>query len=565
MLSPALSPSILSQVRTNALTALQAPSHQESEFITHTLGERLVEPVEVLLDLNASIGIQAMSFISNHMAANLVMVSPQTQVLEGNVRVLEASLQEKSTQLHFLYAAEHGLLKGALNDVRRILPVAKRSCAYLDCYCELSAEQLRSRHLGAVTVDGQPLEAWLQQFAENALWTQHSTLLVLRLPEGLCARAQEALAFFPTEKVEFRQEAVGSSLNDAHASALLFVTPRYPAYTDHFQLSALWRSQPPCLVRKQLTSIFSAVLSDREATVTSLYHTILQTPPKDDRTIWSLARASYLSSFQLSASGAGSAIEPSMAVKVDRSIVRVYANKMKYIDAVVPRGFRPQRILCLGGVDAHVCHDLAKMYELRRDAVLLFGEGDRRREEKRQDYTFLQYPVRAEGEDWTTYRDRVKEALRQRLGEEEVDMMVACCPHEIPFFGSLLGVVLSRLATDGVVVINDHHVASESEHVLLDLVHDFHRYVTCCHVETVLDREALTQDEAIDADDKCGYLTNTAWEERLSVYGLKRYSNERNKALWNVTDPTNLLKWVRVDGMRDRSFWGCFTYIGMKN
>lgn len=70
-------------------------------------------------------------------------------------------------------------------------------------------------------------------------------------------------------------------------------------------------------------------------------------------------------------------------MKVDRSIVRVYANKMKYVDAVVPRGFRPQRILCLGGVDAHVCHDLAKMYELRRDAVLLFGEGDRRREERR--------------------------------------------------------------------------------------------------------------------------------------------------------------------------------------
>ena len=180
MLSPALSPSILSHVRTSALTALQAPSHQESEFITRTLGERLGAPVDALFDLNASIGIQAMSFISSHLATNFVMVSPQTQVLEGNVRVLEASLREKGAQPHFLYAAEHGVLKGALNDVRRILAGTKRSCAYLDCYCELSAEQLRSRHLGAVAVDGQSLEVWLQQFAENALWAQHSTLLVLR-------------------------------------------------------------------------------------------------------------------------------------------------------------------------------------------------------------------------------------------------------------------------------------------------------------------------------------------------------------------------------------------------
>ena len=49
------------------------------------------------------------------------------------------------------------------------------------------------------------------------------------------------------------------------------------------------------------------------------------------------------------------------------------------------------------------------------------------------------------------------------------------------------------------------------------------------------------------------------------MYGLKRVVNERNKALWNANDPTNLLKWVLVELLTARSFWGCFTYMGMKN
>lgn len=561
MLSPALSPSILTQVCTSALTALQAPSHKESEFITRILAERLSSGIDTIFDLNASIGIQSMSFISNHVASNYVMVSSQTQVLERNVLALISSLQEKGEQPHFLFAPEHGILKGALSDIRRILGVSKRSCVYFDCFVELTAEQLRSHQLGVVAIDAQPIEAWVQQLIENPLWLQYSPLLILRLQESIAERVQDAVSFFPCEKVVYSQEDSGSSLNTPHTSVYLFVTPQYPSYAQHHQLAQLWTSHPSCLVRKQLSSIFSAVLSDREATVTSLYHTILQAPGKSDLAIWNLAHISYLASFQLSLT---SAIDPGMAVKVDRSIVRVYANKMKYVDTVVPRGFRPQRILCLGGVDAHLCHELAKMYELKRENVLLFGEGDRRREEKRKDYVFVKYPEKKE-QTWVEYRDEVKEALRRELGEEEIDMVVTCCPHEIPFFGSLLSVVVSRLSADGVVVINDHHVANENERVLLEIVHDFYRYVTCCHVEPVLDREELRAEQQLDADDKCGYLTNAEWEERLSVYGLKRVVNERNKALWNANDPTNLLKWVLVVLLMARSFWGCFTYMGMKN
>ena len=130
MLSPALSPSILTQVCTSALTALQAPSHKESEFITRILAERLSSGIDTIFDLNASIGIQSMSFISNHVASNYVMVSSQTQVLERNVLALISSLQEKGEQPHFLFAPEHGILKGALSDIRRILGVSTSTASW---------------------------------------------------------------------------------------------------------------------------------------------------------------------------------------------------------------------------------------------------------------------------------------------------------------------------------------------------------------------------------------------------------------------------------------------------
>ena len=122
-------------------------------------------------------------------------------------------------------------------------------------------------------------------------------------------------------------------------------------------------------------------------------------------------------------------------------------------------------------------------------------------------------------------------------------MIVSCCPHDIPFFGSILSSVINKLSGDAVVIINDHSVENIAENVLLEIVHDFHRQVTSCHIASILNREELNQSKEVDQDDKCLYRSKEDWENQLKQFGLVRYVSEKNKALWNTNDPTNLLKY----------------------
>ena len=159
----------------------------------------------------------------------------------------------------------------------------------------------------------------------------------------------------------------GSSLCPPHVSSVLALTPTYPAHSTQLQLSTIWTPKPPTLLHRQLNSIVSTVLSDREPALTAFYHS-LQMPKRQDDAIFAATHASYLSCFRRKP---GDAWDRATAQKVDRSIVRVYANTMKYVDAVVPLGFRPTQIVCVGGVDAHLAHELAKMYSLTQPSQAL--------------------------------------------------------------------------------------------------------------------------------------------------------------------------------------------------
>ena len=323
-------------------------------------------------------------------------------------------------------------------------------------------------------------------------------------------------------------------------SSVLALTPTYPAHVTQLQLSTVWTPRPPTLLRRQLNSVVATVLGDREPALTAFYHS-LQMPRARDDAIFAATHAAYLGCFRRKPSDAW---DRAAAQKVDRSIVRVYANKMKYVDAVVPLGFRPTQIVCVGGVDAHLAHELAKMYSLTRaEQALVLGEGDRRAEESRSDYVFARYTERAEGESWTHYQETIRTWASERLDAvSEVDMVVVCCAHEVPFFGTILSQLIRHMSSDAVVIINDHSVTTVQERVLLEMVHDFHRKVTCTRVLPILDRESLNADPTLDEDDRCLYLTKEQWEAKLKTYGLRRVETERSSPYWSVMDPTNLLK-----------------------
>lgn len=121
-------------------------------------------------------------------------------------------------------------------------------------------------------------------------------------------------------------------------------------------------------------------------------------------------------------------------------------------------------------------------------------------------------------------------------------MVVVCCAHEVPFFGTILSQLIRHMSSDAVVIINDHSVTTVQERVLLEMVHDFHRKVTCTRVLPILDRESLNADSTLDEDDRCLYLTKEQWEAKLKTYGLRRVETERSSPYWSVMDPTNLLK-----------------------
>ena len=323
-------------------------------------------------------------------------------------------------------------------------------------------------------------------------------------------------------------------------TSVLALTPTYPAHATQLQLSTVWTPRPPTLLHRQLNSVVATVLSDREPALTAFYHS-LQPPKRRDDAIFAATRAAYLNCFHRKT---GDAWDRATAQKVDRSIVRVYANKMKYVDAVVPLGFRPTQIVCVGGVDAHLAHELAKMYSLTQPTqALVLGEGNRRAEEGRSDYVFAKYPDRSEGESWEQYQETLRAWASQQLDTvSEVDMVVVCCAHEVPFFGTILSQLIRHMSSDAVVIVNDHSVSTVQERVLLEMVHDFHRKVTCTRVLPILDRESLNADAALDEDDRCLYLSKEQWEAKLKTYGLKRVETERSMPYWSVTDPTNLLK-----------------------
>lgn len=216
---------------------------------------------------------------------------------------------------------------------------------------------------------------------------------------------------------------------------------------------------------------------------------------------------------------------------------------MKYVDAVVPVGFRPSQIVCVGGVDAHLAHELVKMYSLSQPKqALVLGEGDRRAQEQRSDYVFSPYPPKND-ESWAKYQETIANWAKEQLDAiNEVDMVVVCCAHDIPFFGTILSQLIHHMSSDAVVILNDHSVNTPQERVLLEMVHDFHRQVTCTKVLPLLDREKINSDALIDEDDRCLYLNKEQWEAKLKSYGLQRVENERSLPYWNVSDPTNLLK-----------------------
>ena len=553
-LLPKLPSSILSKIEISPLICRQSPSCAESEFISQILKSSFERPLDMIVELAAGVGVQSISFLENRTATDLFMFSSQPARLERNISAYLSSLSSlsssspssPSSHVHYLFCKE----KEVFNDVtelRRILSSGKECCIYFDLYFELSGEELASE-VATVAIASNRLEACLQHFIDSIQWSSACSAILFRCPQNLVSGVKSALAMFRCSEQVFAQDHFASSCSPPHRSFLLLFRPSYPLHRDHHQLATLWLPQPACPIRRQVESVFTSVMSDRGMVLTALYHAIMENPPRDDAAIWNIAHAAYLSSFPHSG-----AKNPAQAQSIDRSIVRIYANKMKYVDQVVPLGFRPRQVVCIGGVDAHLGHELAKMYSLENpEQVIVLGEGDRRAEEQRKDYVFSRAPRKTCEQSWAEYRDSIHSWVRDALRNvEEVDMIVTCCPHAVPFFGSILSELIRKLSSDGLLVINDHSVTTAPEQVLLDVIHDFHRKVTCCHVDTVLDGDELRTQE-VDDDDQCRYRNTKEWEERLKLFGLQRVVNERNHDMWT---PNDLL----------RTVWGCFSYLGSKN
>ena len=542
MLSPGINHTILSRFKTSQLTANQSPSHKESTMLSSFIQSHCTG-IDVLVDLTASIGIQTVSFLSFNLFSSYFNLTNKPVELENNIHSFLPSLS-KQPQVHFIHSSETLSLKERIIDMKTVILSSSFCCVYIDIYNELSLDQLKSLNQQShIILHKLPLEIDIQQCIEQCALLPQCQMVILRIPSCLEERITKALNCFTISVHHFSQNHIISSCSIKHSSSFLLIQSQYPSYSQHHQLSTLWKAEPSCLLHKQLNSIFSTVLADRPNTLSSLTQAITQDPSLDDPSIWTITRKEYFNSFHLSSSSSSS-IDHSTAVKLDRSIVRVYGNKMKYIDMVVPLGCRPQHILCLGGVDAHLAHDLAKMYNCTdKLQVIVFGEDDRRKEENRIDYCFIPYPTK-QSTSFYEYREQVLTTLQTALQPiSEIDMIVSCCPHDIPFFGSILSSVINKLSGDAVVIINDHSVENTAENVLLEIVHDFHRQVTSCHIASILNREELNQSKEVDQDDKCLYRSKEDWENQLKQFGLVRYVSEKNKALWNTNDPTNLLKY----------------------
>lgn len=535
MLSPSFDSAMISQIKTSQKTAIQAPTYRESDFISsHIL--QTCSGFDTLVDLTASIGIQDINFLSCSFFKSHIYLSPKPIELEHNIRVLLPRLSTQP-QVHFLHTMETVLLKDRIHENRRMLN-GTNCCVYVDLFNELSVEQIKNLDSNKkLIVNKLPLEKVVQQCIEYCVNLDSIRKVILRVPKELESVIGSALGCFEMAVFSYEEKDSLSSCCTARQSCVMIVEPSYPSTN---RLAPIWNTLPQGTLRKQLNSVFSTVLADRSDVVSILTQAIAQKPARSDQEIWDLARKAYFSSFHLPPTAT---IDKTMAIKVDRSIVRVYGNKMKYVDMVVPVGCRPHQILCLGGVDAHLAHDLAKMYGCtQKEQVIVFGEGDRRKEENRTDYCFIPYPKK-ESLTWTEYREQLLIKLHESLSNvTEIDMVIVCCPHAVPFFGSILSYIIDKLSPDAVLVMNDHSVTTKSEEVLLDLVHDFHRKVTSSHINELLDRDQLSQAQELDEDDKCFYSSGNSWEDRLKQYGLTRYVSEKNKQLWNANDPNNILK-----------------------
>lgn len=556
MLPPSIPQSTLLKLQLSPLYCSQSPSNAEADYLCKLVEGTFGTSLDTMIELTAGIGVQSISFVARRVATNLVMVSSQPSKLEGNMGQLLSHFSAEGVHPHYLLSKEKEVFQN-LSEIRTILGKAKSACLYLDLYFEMTPAEIRSR-TKEVLVDGKSLQSCLQRFVDSIRWSSSCSTLLLRCPDCITDSVKRALAMFEIREHVFTQDRFGSSCCPPHTTSFLVIHPQYPLCQTlstqskhHYQLSTVWSPEPSCPIRCQVEEVFSTVLSDRKAVLSTLYEAIQSTPPKDDRSIWEAAHAAYIHSFMFPLSR----MSVSQAQTVDRSIVRVYANKMKYIDKVVPTGFRPRQIVCVGGVDAHLGHDLARMYNLEKPSqVLVLAEGDRREKEHRSDYTFCQTPKRGEGQAWPDYRNTVLQWVQETLKDvEEVDMIVTCCPHAVPLFGSILSELIKKISNDGYLVINDHSVTSAAEQVSMDIIHGFHRYVTTCNpMYDTLRREDLVLAEGIDEDDQCRYRSTKEWEERLLLFGLKRVVNSKNKELWN---PMGNLKTV----------WGCFSYLGFKN
>ena len=557
MLPPSIPRHTLLKLQISPLYCSQSPSYAEANYLCKLLEASFGKSLDTLIELTAGIGAQSISFVAKQLATNIVMFSSQPAKLEGNMALLLSHFPSESMHPLYLLCKEKEIFQN-LNEIRKIVGKAKSACIYLDLYFEMTPSEIQSE-TKTVLVEEKSLESCLQRFIDSIPWNSNCSTLLLRCPECIADIIKRALSMFEIREHIYKQERFGSSSCPPHTTSFLLIHPHYPLCQTpsnhqnkyHYQLSTVWRPEPPCPIRCQVEEVFSTVLSDRKTVLETLNGAIRSTPPTEDRSIWEAAHAAYIHSFMFPLSK----MTVSQAQTVDRSIVRVYANKMKYIDKVVPAGFRPHQIVCVGGIDAHLGHDLAKMYNLESPSqVLVLAEGDRRAQEHRNDYTFCQTPKKGEGQDWQEYRNIVLQWVQDTLKEiEEVDLIVSCCPHAVPLFGSILSELIKKISNDGYLVINDHSVTSTAEQVSMVIIHGFHRYVTTCNpAYDTLPREELMLAEGMDEDDQCRYRSTKEWEERLLLFGLKRVVNNRNKELWN---PMGNLKTV----------WGCFSYLGFKN
>ena len=535
----------------------QSPSIAEADYLCKLLDASFGRNLDTLIELTAGIGVQSISFVAKHIATNLVMLSSQPTKLEGNMALLLPHFSIGDIHPHYILCKEKEIFQ-YINELRKIVGKAKSACIYLDLYFEMTPNELKSKAT-SVLIDQKSLESWMQRFVDSLSWNSNCNTLLLRCPDCLTNAIKRALSMFEIREHIYMQERYGSTSCPPHTTSFLFIYPQYPLCQSisntnmkhHYQLSTVWGPEPPCPIRNQVEEVFTTVLSDRKRVLDTLYEAIHSSPPKEDKLIWEAAHAAYIHSFMFPLSR----MTVSQVQTVDRSIVRVYANKMKYIDKVVPAGFRPNQIVCVGSIDAHLGHDLAKMYNLdRASQVLVLAEGDRREKEHRSDYTFCQTPKKEEGQSWQEYRSVVLRWVQETLKDiEEIDMVVSCCPHAVPLFGSILSELIKKISNDGYLVINDHSITSNAEQVSMDIIHGFHRYVTTCSpIYNTLQREDLIFAEGLDEDDQCRYRSAKEWEERLLLFGFRRVVNNRNKEFWN---PNGNLKTV----------WGCFSYLGFKN